>query len=87
MLNAAQLEKITALRRRLHACPERSGRERATMAAIRAFLEENTALDVEDMGGWLLATHREGEGFEAYLDAQRENAEALRAALQLGEET
>ena len=64
MLNAAQLEKITALRRRLHACPERSGRERATMAAIRAFLEENTALDVEDMGGWLLATHREGEGLE-----------------------
>lgn len=35
----------------------------------------------------VFSTHREGEGFEAYLDAQRENAEALRAALQLGEET
>ena len=48
MLNAAQLEKIVALRRRLHACPERSGHETATSAAIRAFLEENTSLAVEN---------------------------------------
>lgn len=74
MLNAAQLEQIVALRRRLHACPERSWHERATMAAIRAFLEENTALTVEDRGGWLLATHHEGDGlpeigFRADMDA------------------
>ena len=73
MLNAAQLEKIVALRRRLHACPERSGHETATSAAIRAFLEENTSLAVEDRGGWLLATHWEGDGlpeigFRAELD-------------------
>lgn len=64
MLDAARLEKIVALRQKLHACPERSGHERATMAAIRAFLEENTTLAVEDMGGWLLATHWEGNGLE-----------------------
>ena len=74
MLNTNQLESIIALRRRLHACPERSGQERRTMAAIRTFLEENTSLKVEDMGGWLLATHWEGEGlpevgFRADMDA------------------
>ena len=35
MLSAEQLEKVIALRHTLHACPERSGREVRTMAAIR----------------------------------------------------
>ncbi len=74
MLNAEQLEKVVALRRALHACPERSGREARTMATIRAFLESHTALETEDMGGWLLATHFEGDdlpaiGFRADMDA------------------
>lgn len=74
MSNEAIVEKIVALRGQLHACPERSGHERATMAAIRAFLEENTSMTVEDMGGWLLATHWEGDGlpeiaFRADMDA------------------
>ena len=74
MLNAAQLESVTALRRAIHSHPERSGRETATIAAIRAFLGANTSLEVKDMGGWLLATHREGGdlpaiGFRAELDA------------------
>lgn len=74
MLNVDQLEKVVALRRRLHACPERSGRETETLAAIRAFLTENTSLELEDRGGWLLATHREGDqlpsiGFRADMDA------------------
>ena len=74
MLNAAQLEQIVALRRAIHEHPERSGQETATIAAIRAFLEARTSLAVEDRGGWLLATHWEGDGlpeigFRAELDA------------------
>ena len=74
MLNEEQLKKVVALRHALHACPERSGHEARTMAAIRAFLSENTTLELRDMGGWLLATHREGEGlpeigFRADMDA------------------
>lgn len=65
MLNAEQLEKVVALRRALHACPERSGQERRTMSAVRAFLEAHTSLEVRDMGGWLLATHWEGDGLPA----------------------
>ena len=65
MLNAHQLEKIVALRRTLHMRPERSGHEARTMATIAAFLLENTALQVRNMGGWLLATHREGDGLPA----------------------
>lgn len=65
MLNVNQLEKIVALRRTLHMCPERSGHEARTMATIATFLAENTALQVRDMGGWLLAAHREGDGLPA----------------------
>jgi len=50
MLDERRLKELAALRQRLHACPERSGRERRTMATIRAFLEENTSLAVRDMG-------------------------------------
>ena len=62
MLDADRMARIVALRHTLHACPERSGREKRTMAAIRAFLAENTSLALRDMGGWLLASHFEGEG-------------------------
>ena len=66
MLNAEALGLVTELRRRLHACPERSGREARTKAAIAAFLREHTALEVRDMGAWLLASHMEGAGLPAY---------------------
>lgn len=74
MLNANQLNMVMALRRALHGCPERSGHEARTMATIRTFLHENTSLEVRDMGGWLLATHWEGDslsaiGFRADMDA------------------
>ena len=74
MLNANQLEKVISLRQVLHECPERSGQEARTMAAIRAFLHEHTSLELRDMGGWLLATHREDDslpsvGFRADMDA------------------
>lgn len=74
MLDERQLEQVAELRRRLHDCPERSGRERRTLSAIRDFLARNTTLRLEDRGGWLLATHDEGEGlprigFRADMDA------------------
>lgn len=74
MLNNSQLEAVVALRRRLHECPERSGREERTRAVLRDFLSQNTDLTVKDMGGWLLASHMEGEelptlGFRADMDA------------------
>ncbi|MDO4867068.1 MAG: amidohydrolase [Clostridia bacterium] len=74
MLTPSQIEAITGLRIQLHACPERSGQEVQTLQTIRRFLAENTTLAVEDMGGWLLATHWEGDdlptlGFRADMDA------------------
>lgn len=74
MLNDSQMNKLIALRRQLHGCPELSGLETRTLAAIRAFLAANTSLAIEDMGGWLLATHWEGAGlpwvgFRADVDA------------------
>lgn len=74
MLDARQLALVIELRRELHGCPERSGREFRTLAAIRAFLENHTTLEIEERGGWLLATHREGAGlptiaFRADMDA------------------
>ena len=74
MLSEGRLNELVALRRRLHGCPERSGRERRTLATIRDFLTSRTSLEVRDMGGWLLATHREADGlpeigFRAEMDA------------------
>lgn len=74
MLTPSQIAAVTELRGRLHACPERSGHEVRTLQTIRRFLSENTTLTVEDMGGWLLATHWEGDGlptlgFRADMDA------------------
>lgn len=73
-MNTGNLEKIIALRRKLHTCPERSGHETHTMSVIANFLRENTSLQVEPQNGWLLATHFENEsfpciGFRADMDA------------------
>ena len=83
MLNANQLEMIAALRRALHKCPERSGQEKRTMAAIASFLKDHTSLTVQDMGGWLLASHWEGDslpavGFRADMDALPTGANGAR---------
>ena len=72
--SARDLERLFALRARLHACPELSGREAATAHCIQSFLSENTTLTLERRDGWLLATHFEGEGlpeigFRADMDA------------------
>ena len=73
-MTQADWNRVYALRAQLHATPELSGRETETMNAIEAFLKANTALRVEHMDGWLLATHWEGDGlpeigFRADMDA------------------
>ena len=55
------MNRIVALRRRLHGCPEPSGHEDGTRAIILDFLKTQTTLRVQEMDGWLLATHFEGE--------------------------
>ena len=46
-MNAAHLEKITALRRQLHACPELSGHETVSFNTLYDFLKAHTALKLE----------------------------------------
>ena len=50
--------QIKGLRHRLHACPERSGQERKTKAALKQFLEENTSLELYDCGEGFYAAYR-----------------------------
>lgn len=73
-MRADIIERITALRAELHACPELSGREARTLQVLRDFLKDNTTLRLEPRDGWLLAEHFEGEGlptlaFRADVDA------------------
>ncbi|MEY8356652.1 M20/M25/M40 family metallo-hydrolase [Lachnospiraceae bacterium 54-53] len=56
-------EQLTALRRELHRCPEKSGCERKTMELLKDFIRRNTALGVIDREGWFYAVHEE-EGAE-----------------------
>ena len=58
----SDLQIIRALRARLNACPERSGREAVTTDVIAGFLTRHTALRVERRDGWLLATRHEADG-------------------------
>ena len=50
--------QIKELRHRLHICPEISGQERKTKAALKQFLEENTSLELHDCGGGFYAAYR-----------------------------
>ncbi len=58
-MNTENLKKITALRHKLHSCPERSGQEEETRALLKAFLIENTNLEITDCGTGFYAAHRE----------------------------
>lgn len=69
--------QIKELRHRLHTCPEISGQERKTKAALKQFLEENTGLELHDCGGGFYAVYRsstadsakKGVAFRADYDA------------------
>lgn len=65
---------VTALRRTLHAQPDRPGAEDRSACLIAGFLGAHTSLDLENHGNWLLAVHREPSSrppiaFRAELDA------------------
>ncbi len=49
------LDKITALRHRLHQYPELSLREAGTIRLLKDFLRENTTLELKDRDGWFYA--------------------------------
>ena len=74
----SDLQIIRALRARLNACPERSGREAVTTDVIAGFLTRHTALRVERRDGWLLATRHEADGLpEIGLKAKEYGEERL----------
>ena len=50
--------QIKELRHRLHTCPEISGQERKTKAALKQFLEESTNLELHDCGEGFYAAYR-----------------------------
>lgn len=54
-MNANDLEKIKELRHRLHQRPELSLQEKNTIRMLKAFIRENTALEVIDQEGWFYA--------------------------------
>lgn len=53
------LARTVELRRRLHLCPEPSGREVQTAKLLKRFLSEHTSLELRDCGSGFYAAHRE----------------------------
>lgn len=51
-------QQIRKLRQELHACPEISGRERRTRAALKNFLEEHTEMELHECGKGFYAVFR-----------------------------
>ena len=74
-MDQENLRKGMALRRQLHAHPERSNQETWTKACLMEFLRQNTAhLEIVDRGKWFYAVYRADEGrqgvaFRADFDA------------------
>lgn len=52
------LDKIIALRKKLHEIPERSLAETKTKQTLMQFLQENTTLSIEDCGKWFYAVRK-----------------------------
>lgn len=70
------MERIRALRRALHNCPERSGQEERTRAALMDFLSRHTTLELRPCGAGFYAAHREPGGTRPSL-ALRADYDAL----------
>ncbi|MCI2105760.1 MAG: M20/M25/M40 family metallo-hydrolase [Intestinimonas sp.] len=67
---------LYGLRAQLHACPEVSGQEIKTKAALMRFLKAHTSLELVDCGSWFYAVHREHNA-EKYGIALRADFDAL----------
>lgn len=70
------LDKIIALRKKLHEIPERSLAETKTKQTLMQFLQENTTLSIVDCGKWFYAVRKADVGdrkapvaFRADMDA------------------
>ena len=70
------LNKIIALRKKLHEIPERSLAETKTKQTLMQFLQENTTLSIVDCGKWFYAVRKADVGdrkapvaFRADMDA------------------
>ena len=70
------LDKIIALRKKLHEIPERSLAETKTKQTLMQFLQENTTLLIVDRGKWFYAVRKADVGdrkapvaFRADMDA------------------
>ena len=70
------LDKITALRHKLHKIPEASMKEYRTKQEIMDFISDNTMLGLNDCGAWFYAvkkadepTWKEAIAFRADMDA------------------
>lgn len=59
-----EIQKVAALRQKLHAHPEPSTEKTETRKIIRAFLEEHNDTRIEDRGTWLYAVHEEPDAKE-----------------------
>lgn len=53
------LETILQLRKKLHACPEISGREEKTKSLLTDFFKQHTTLEIHPCGDGFYAAHRE----------------------------
>ncbi len=78
------LDKIIALRKRLHEIPEKSFKETKTKQTLMQFLRENTTLLIEDCGKWFYAVRKadaahEADGVSGTDAAVREAPVAFRA--------
>ena len=76
-ISRENLEKITALRHRLHAHPDLSLREGGTIGILQGFLRENTALELVGREGWFYAVKRPAAGTAAPPIAFRADMDAL----------
>lgn len=56
------LDKAIALRHQLHQHPELSGEETETKRRLMAFLQENSTLQINDMGKWFYAEYHPAAG-------------------------
>ena len=56
------LNKIIALRKKLHEIPERSLAETKTKQTLMQFLQENTTLSIVDCGKWFYAVRKADVG-------------------------
>lgn len=56
--NLEKVQKITALRKELHANAEGSGKEIKTQELLKNFLRENTSLEIVEKGKWFYAVKK-----------------------------